>query len=833
MDVATPRARVRRALAALLLAASARAHAPHDVITEVALSPAFATDRTVFATVTLTDNDLFARSTDAGRSWTYIGTPLARGGAEGFGFSPDFQADGTAFAANTHTGLWRTQDAGLTWQSVTPIGITLVRGVAVSPDFAVDRRVLAATGVGTWLSTDGGTTWVLSTTGLAELDQRRVAYVRDAGGQLTAFSLGKILHRSLDGGLHWTPLGGFPKAAESFTVSPDFEHDQRLAVSFGHSGLGVAYSSDGGSNFQFVNDGLTDLFADEVALAQDGALFAATETAGCFRAELPGAPWQLIVTGFEEPSDLTTVHNTEIVPSPAFATDDTIFAGTYEGMYRSYERGDSWRQLDVYSQLLNRCFALAPGTTPGLQLLAGNYGGGVFHYVEHGAPPPAATRLPGTVGAAQAGGAAAGAPSGPPAGGAAPPPAPPFAWDVRSTGIIQPWSSVLAASPGPVGGRTLIWGYITLFKSTDEGRHWVSANSPPGLAVVRALAFSPDFEQDSTVFMGTGLTGSFRSDDGASTWTPLPDLPPTLSSSAICVSPAYAADRTLFYASRNFGIWRSQTGGNSFAQVGQGLLSSNVKSLALSPEFVTDRMLLAGTTSQGVWASFDAGETWREDNAGLPPGVNLVESIAFSPDFAVDRTVFVALQDLGVWRSTDGAQTWQPTGPGLLGPPVRIEVSNDFVHDHTLFAGTFGGTCVSRDAGATWKPLAGYIRKDDRHPSVQYEGPWVSSGHGDACCSTLTVATTSGAATETEFRGSHVEWIAQRSPDGAIALVQIDDGEPTPVDTWSQTPEAQVPVFVHDFADADWHVIRVTHSGTANPASSGFVLRSDGFAWSW
>jgi hypothetical protein len=419
------------------------------------------------------------------------------------------------------------------------------------------------------------------------------------------------------------------------------------------------------------------------------------------------------------------------------------------------------------------------------------------------------------------------------AGGAAPQPVQPFAWDVRSTGLSAPWSAVFAASPGPVGARTLVWGYSDLHKSTDEGLHWESANEPPGVAVVRALAFSPAFAQDNTVFFGSGMTGCFRSQNACASWTPLTTLPATLSASAIGVSPGYAADGILFYASRNFGIWRSKTHGDSFVQVDQGLPSTNIKSLAVSPDFVADRLLLAGTTEDGVWASIDAGETWLDDNAGLPPGPLMVESIAFSPAFATDRMVFIALQDQGVWRSADGAQTWQPTGAGLLGPPVRLAVSNGFAQDRTLFAGTFGGTCVSRNGGATWEPLAGYIRADDHHPSVQYEGAWATVGDDDACCATLTAATTRGAATQMEFHGSHIAWLAKLAPDGAIARVQIDGGAWVPVDTWSATPVAQAQVFSRDFESVDWHVIRVEHSGTANPASAGFALRSDGFAWTW
>jgi hypothetical protein len=244
--------------------------------------------------------------------------------------------------------------------------------------------------------------------------------------------------------------------------------------------------------------------------------------------------------------------------------------------------------------------------------------------------------------------------------------------------------------------------------------------------------------------------------------------------------------------------------------------------------------VLAGTYEDGIYASHDAGDTWVEANVGLPDEVLLVESVAFSPDFAVDRTIFVGLQNQGVWRSTDGAQSWQPTGPGLLGPPVEVAVSTTFAQDRTIFAGTFGGTCVSRSAGETWEPLPGYVRADDAHPAAQYAGTWTKIGDLDEFCGTLTVTSAQDAQTSLEFFGSRVAWFAQRVPDGGIASVQIDDDPPVLVDTWRATPdELATRVYSRKFDAPGWHVIRITHTGTANPESTGFALRGDGFEYAW
>lgn len=819
--------------ACVALAPAAPAHAPHDIVSELALSPAFVTDRTVLIAVTLTDNNLIGVSRDAGRSFTFVGTPAAAPGPRGFAFSPDFALDGTAFAANPVNGVWRTLDGGLSWHGASAgLGTLAVQGVACSPDFANDRFVLAATGAGLWASHDAGDTWQPSSAGLLESSLRRVALVRDGQGVVTAFAIGKVLHRSTDLGRSWVPLGSFPQPVESLAVSPHFDLDQRVAVSFGRFGLGVAHSSNGGASFQSKNDGLTDLFVEELAIADDGTLFAVTDTAGCFRADSLQTPWTLHVEGFEMLSDLTAVHHTEVVPSPGFSTDGTVFVGAFEGLYRSLDRADSFRQMDVYSQRLNRRFVLAPGVPAEGELLAGNYGGGVFH-LRRG-PPSAGAPLAGNPGPGATGTALAkpgpASPS-PPSLPAAPPS--PYAWDARANGLSAPWSSVLAASPGAAGQRTLLYGYTGLWHSEDEGLTWSDAHKPAAVQVVRAVGFSPDWARDRTAFLGTGQTGVYRTSDGCASWEPVASLPFNVAATAIRLSPDWAADGTAFIASRNLGIWRTTDHGATWAPCNAGLGGTAVKSLAMSPAFAQDGTLFAGLLSGGIYASTDGGDSWHPAAAGLPPASSHVESLVLSPGFPADPTLFAALQDHGVWRSTDAGASWQPCGGGLPGPPAELAVSPTFAADRTVVVGTFGGTMVSRDAGATWQPLPGWVRVDDLHQSVHLSGDWEATGSADNVGAAFSSTSAPGDAMELEFEGRHVSWWARTGPDGALAEVSLDGGPPVTVDTRTPEVQAQVELFTHDFGSVGWHVIRVSHAGSSLPGGGRATLRSDGFEHGW
>jgi photosystem II stability/assembly factor-like uncharacterized protein len=79
--------------------------------------------------------------------------------------SPDYAADGMAFAATRDGRLWCTTDRGSRWESVAgsmhcPLAARRVVRLAVSPHFADDALVLAGADDGTVArSVDSGWSW--------------------------------------------------------------------------------------------------------------------------------------------------------------------------------------------------------------------------------------------------------------------------------------------------------------------------------------------------------------------------------------------------------------------------------------------------------------------------------------------------------------------------------------------------------------------------------------------------------------------------------------------------------------------------------------------------
>ena len=129
------------------------------------MSPAFADDDTLFVGSV---GGVF-KSDDAGSTWQPTGpgqSPLATGGeldpAPLLAISPGFVTDGTLFAG-TESGLHVTHDGGGQWTEIESGPITSaadITAVAVSPDFVDDGTVLVSVrGDGLYRSTDGGTTF--------------------------------------------------------------------------------------------------------------------------------------------------------------------------------------------------------------------------------------------------------------------------------------------------------------------------------------------------------------------------------------------------------------------------------------------------------------------------------------------------------------------------------------------------------------------------------------------------------------------------------------------------------------------------------------------------
>lgn len=137
-----------------------------------------------------------------------------------------FDADGRTLLLGAHTGLFRSEDAGASWQRVAlPGNHPHVDVMAVTPHPAEAKAIYVATHeAGVLKTTDGGATWRAINAGLGGPDVHGLALDPRDPNKLHAMvrDKGEGLYRSTDGGAKWVRVddgpGGEVKALASVNV---------------------------------------------------------------------------------------------------------------------------------------------------------------------------------------------------------------------------------------------------------------------------------------------------------------------------------------------------------------------------------------------------------------------------------------------------------------------------------------------------------------------------------------------------------------------------------------------------------------------------------------
>jgi photosystem II stability/assembly factor-like uncharacterized protein len=329
---------------------------PTRFIRYINLSPNYAQDQTIFAS-TYGGGNLW--STDGGTTWVFKNTGMFVSYTDASGISPNFANDGIAFSAMGF-GLERTNNQGAQWQKMAALGaINYPRGLAVSPNFAVDSTVLigidnGADGTrypptvpyqgknypnqGLFLSTDGGDHWIpTSLSGPAVIS---IAMSPAFATDRTAFAASPTngLYKSTDGGMTWTLLSVPAPSTQmaKVAVSPNYTNDQVVIV--GVITGGVYKSTDAGSTWSLLS-GTNAIRAMDIKFspnyAVDRTFFIGTVQYGLMKST-NGGNTNAQVTSF------TDSFVTAVALSPNFTNDQTIFAAGYHGLFKSTDGGSTW-----------------------------------------------------------------------------------------------------------------------------------------------------------------------------------------------------------------------------------------------------------------------------------------------------------------------------------------------------------------------------------------------------------------------------------------------------------------------------------------------------------
>ena len=232
----------------------------------------------------------------------------------------------------------------------------------------------------------------------------------------------------------------------------------------------------------------------------------------------------------------------------------------------------------------------------------------------------------------------------------------------------MPVASV-AVSPAFTADRTVVAGTSGgIVRSSDGGDSWQIVEFPSPPPFVTSLAFSPHYEQDGVIFAGTLEDGVFVSQDRGYHWHTWNFGLLDLNILALAISPAFAKDETIFAAVES-GIFRSTNGGRAWRETPFDVDCAPVLSLALSPQFgeggsaeaslptASGGVLFAGTEGHGLFKSEDGGQSWKR----LAPDRirNSLDAILLSPNYPADPHL-LALTGGTLLFSDDGAETWRP-----------------------------------------------------------------------------------------------------------------------------------------------------------------------------
>jgi photosystem II stability/assembly factor-like uncharacterized protein len=711
-----------------ILAESAGAHTPHDAISDVVVSPKFSEDHTVYAI----SRTLLLKSTDGGSSWTKLHVGVdPKGPLVALGISA--QDPATVYTAGYGgSGVYRSRDAGSTWSNVSGnIRGSSISSLAVSP--WNDELVFAAGPLGAplWMTSTGGETWT-PIPGLE--DTTAVSFAADVDGLVFTGDASGALHKSQDetsqdGGTTWSSLpfkadkGG---AIRSIAVSPRFSSDHTFFV--GTEKAGVYRTTDGGSSFTRVDDGLDDPKTISLAISPsfgtDRTLWLSTYTDGAFVSSNRGDSWSARRDGLTTNPQANLLHRSQFgnlrVATDGNGKNATLFLGGFAGLFRSHDRGQRWEEVQTQPASIVMGIAVSPTYAEDHTLFLTTYINGLFRSEDDGKTWQAID---------------SGAVS---------------LYDWKRSRFYVNRHFPVTMSPNFAQDHTVF--AVTrgvIYRSDDAGSHWkviipagalVKGEFPPDYFF---LGISPNFENDGTILVGTDRGKVFRSTDRGRRYVRLPDLGSSVTS--FVMSPNFADDATAF-AGTPHGVFRTSDAGERWVPTGWPKEARAETSLAISPQYGTDRTLFAGSVN-GLYMSTDAAASWTRAPAPKAVGAGVIDSVAVSPDFARDGTVLVSVEGRGLYRSTDRGATWQPTGSDLLRKGLilsnfyhatsePIVFSPNFAEDHTLFGFDETTLVRSTDGGTTWREIHRPVMKHDTSADAAPPGIEATPRYGSTPAST-------------------------------------------------------------------------------------------------
>ena len=242
--------------------------------------------------------------------------------------------------------------------------------------------------------------------------------------------------------------------------------------------------------------------------------------------------------------------------------------------------------------------------------------------------------------------------------------------------IAQTFSMAVLGSVGlvEVGGSGAGNG---VYRTTDGGDRWDPLNFGEGIAQVGVFG-----SFGSTLYAATDGGSIVKSDDGGSTWKG------ANIGASIGQVQAFSSNSTYLFAATNGGVYRTSDNGLSWVAAGGGLPSRAVLGIT-----ALDTAVYAGVLTGGLYRSTDNGDHWTSVGQGI-------KSFSVRNILVRDSTLFIATVLQGVFRLRAGETYWLSKNNGVAAD-TRVLAR---VGETLLLGAQGGGIYFSTTDADTWSP---------------------------------------------------------------------------------------------------------------------------------
>jgi len=248
------------------------------------------------------------------------------------------------------------------------------------------------------------------------------------------------------------------------------------------------------------------------------------------------------------------------------------------------------------------------------------------------------------------------------------------------------------------------WAMIR--RSIDGGAEWETVLRVPGSDGITSIAYDPqDANTLYAVSIGENGGAVYVSRTGGDTWEPVNDA---LTMCTVWGQPQLVGDPvdpdTVYAATWLGGTWKTTSAGARWTLLEGAPISATALSVdPLHPNV----LLLADRSSPTVWRSVDAGASWKQVADFAPDGALLVMRVLVHDEVAYAATFHHGLRGGDLYRSNDNGCTWKVITGSL--PKGILDIAVDPRDTNLLYVTTnINSAYVSRNGGNTWSHIDGF-----------------------------------------------------------------------------------------------------------------------------